>query len=195
MVVMSASEILLSVVAFVFAIGVLVAVHEWGHFWVARQLGVKVLRFSIGFGKRLWGWREARTGTEYWVSALPLGGYVKMLDEREGPVEPAELHLAFNRQVPWKRMAIVAAGPVLNFIFAIAAYWLIFMIGVAGLKPILAEVPEGSVAWRAGLRGGETVTAVAGESTVTWNDLRTQLLKAALKAGQVELRIEGSKDP
>ncbi len=185
------SEWLISVPAFILAIGVLVAVHEWGHFWVARRLGVRVLRFSIGFGSRLWG-RTARDGTEYWISAVPLGGYVKMLDEREGPVEPQEAHLAFNRQPPWKRILIVAAGPGLNFLFAIAAYWLIFMIGIPGLKPLLAEVPRDSVAYAAGLRGGEEVLAVADETTVTWNELRTTLLKSALRDEAVQLRVRSS---
>ena len=177
-----------AVPAFIFAIAVLVAVHEWGHFFVARRLGVKVLRFSIGFGSRLWG-RTGRDGTEYWVSAIPLGGYVKMLDEREGPVAEHELHLAFNRQEVWKRFLIVAAGPVLNFLFAIVAYWIIFMIGIPGLKPLIAEVPRDTVAWAAGLRGGEQVVEVAGEPTVTWNELRTELLAAALEGELADVRV------
>jgi regulator of sigma E protease len=185
------SEWLVSVPAFILAIGVLVAVHEWGHFWVARRLGVRVLRFSIGFGSRLWG-RTARDGTEYWISAVPLGGYVKMLDEREGPVESQEAHLAFNRQPPWKRILIVAAGPGLNFLFAIAAYWAIFMIGIPGLKPLLAEVPRASIAYAAGLRGGEEVLSVEGETTVTWNELRTSLLKSALREEAVQLRVRST---
>ena len=180
---------LISIPSFILAIAVLVAVHEWGHFWVARQLGVRVLRFSIGFGSRLWGW-TGRDGTEYWLSAMPLGGYVKMLDEREGPVAPQEIHRAFNRQPPWKRILIVAAGPGLNFLFAIVAYWVIYMIGIPGLKPLLAEVPRDSVAYAAGLRGGEEVVEVGGETTVTWTELRTELLKSALRGESVRIRAQ-----
>jgi regulator of sigma E protease len=181
----------LSVPAFIFAIAVLVAVHEWGHFWVARKLGVRVLRFSIGFGGKLWG-RTGRDGTEYWVSAIPLGGYVKMLDEREGAVAPEQLHLAFNRQSVWTRIMIVAAGPGLNFIFAIVAYWAIFLIGVPGMKPLLAEVPRESTAYAAGLRGGEEVLALDDTTIVTWNELRTELLKSALRGDSVQLQV---RDP
>lgn len=181
------SEWMISVPAFILAIGVLVAVHEWGHYWVARRLGVRVLRFSIGFGRKLWGW-NGRDGTEYWISAVPLGGYVKMLDEREGPVEPHELDRAFNRQPVGTRILIVAAGPALNFLFAILAYWMILMIGIPGLRPMLATVPEGSVAHAAGLRGGEEIVEVAGEGTVTWNELRTELLKSALRQGEVPIQ-------
>ncbi|MGH8458176.1 MAG: site-2 protease family protein, partial [Nevskiales bacterium] len=140
------SDWVISIPAFILAIAVLVAVHEWGHFWVARRLGVRVLRFSIGFGQRVWGW-TGQDGTEYWISAVPLGGYVKMLDEREGPVEPQDLPLAFNRQPAWRRILIVAAGPGLNFLFAIVAYWVILMIGIPGLKPLLAEVPRDSIGY------------------------------------------------
>jgi regulator of sigma E protease len=178
---------LISIPSFIFAIAVLVAVHEWGHYWVARRLGVRVLRFSIGFGSRLWGWR-GRDGTEYWISAVPLGGYVKMLDEREGPVAPEEAHRAFNRQPVGTRMLIVAAGPLLNFLFAIVAYWAIFMIGIPGLKPLLAEVPADSAAYRAGLRGGEEIVEVDGTAVVTWNELRTELLKSALRTPTVRVR-------
>lgn len=185
-----------SVPAFIFAIAVLVAVHEWGHFWVARRLGVRVLRFSIGFGGKLWG-RTGRDGTEYWVSAIPLGGYVKMLDEREGPVEPEQLHQAFNRQSAWTRILIVAAGPGLNFIFAIIAYWVIFLIGIPGMKPLLAEVPRDSAAYAAGLRGGEEVVALDDATIVTWNELRTELLKSALRGDSVRLQLrmpEGDRE-
>ncbi len=182
------SNWMVSVPAFIFAIAVLVAVHEWGHFWVARKLGVRVLRFSIGFGNKIWG-RTGSDGTEYWVSAIPFGGYVKMLDEREGPVESHELHRAFNRQSTWTRILIVAAGPGLNFIFAIVAYWAIFMIGIPGMKPLLADVPRDSVAYTAGLRGGEEVIELDGRSIVTWNELRTELLKSALRGSHVRLRI------
>lgn len=175
------SDILLSIVAFVFAIGILVAVHEFGHYWVARRLGVKVLRFSIGFGKPLW----RRIGkdadrVEYLVSAIPLGGYVKMLDEREGEVLPDELHRAFNRQPVAKRFAIVAAGPLLNLIFAVFAYWLMFMNGVPGLKPQLGVIPAGTPAAVAGLHQGQVIVEVDGTETHSWGDVLEKVLPKAL---------------
>jgi regulator of sigma E protease len=122
-----------SIVAFIVAIGVLVTIHEFGHFWVARKLGVKVLRFSVGFGKPLWMRKAGPDQTEYVIAAIPLGGYVKMLDEREGEVAAHELERSFNRKSVWRRFAIVAAGPVFNFLFAIVAYYLIFLAGVSGV--------------------------------------------------------------
>lgn len=185
---------LLSVPAFIVAIGVLVAVHEYGHFWVARRMGVKVLRYSIGFGRKLWGRTSAKTGTEYWISALPLGGYVKMLDEREGEVAEADKPYAFNRQPVGKRMAIVAAGPAVNFAFAILAYWLVFVIGVAGIKPVIGEVPDGTRAARAGLSEGQQVVAVGGRDIPTWQDLRLALLEEALAGREVRLSVTGPGD-
>ena len=131
---------LFSLASFVVAIGVLVTVHEYGHFWVARRLGVKVLRFSIGFGKPLWKRTFGKDATELVVAAIPLGGYVKMLDEREGEVAEAELSRAFNRKPVSTRIAVVVAGPAFNFIFAIFAYWLMFVSGVPGLKPVVGDV-------------------------------------------------------
>src|SRR3989337_3474792 len=122
----------ISLFAFFFAIVILIAFHELGHFWVARRFGIRVLRFSIGFGKPLFRWKD-KSQTEYVIAAIPLGGYVKMLDEREGIVLPQERHLAFNRQSLWKRFCVVLAGPFFNFLFAILAYWLMFMIGIKGL--------------------------------------------------------------
>ena len=180
---------LLSVPAFIVAIGLLVAVHEYGHFWVARRMGVRVLRYSIGFGSKLWGRTSPRTGTEYWISAIPLGGYVKMLDEREGPVPDADKPYAFNRQSVGKRMAIVAAGPAVNFAFAIVAYWLVFMLGVAGIKPVIGDVPEDTRAAAAGLSEGQHIVAVAGRETPTWQDLRLTLIEEALAGGEVPLSV------
>lgn len=175
------SDFLLTIVAFVVAISVLVAVHEFGHYWVARRLGVKVLRFSIGFGNTLW----RRTGkdadkVEYVISSIPLGGYVKMLDEREGEVAPAELHRAFNRQPVAKRFAIVAAGPILNLLFAVFAYWLMFMNGVPGLRPELGVIPEGTPAAEAGLHQGQVIVEVDGTETHSWGDVLEKLLPKAL---------------
>ena len=130
----------LSVVAFIVAIGILVTIHEFGHYWVARKMGVKVLRFSVGFGKPLWKRVSGADATEYVLAAIPLGGYVKMLDEREGDVPVEELHRAFNRQSVWARIAIVLAGPLANLILAVFLYWLIFLVGITGIAPILSLI-------------------------------------------------------
>lgn len=175
------SNFLLIIVAFIVTISVLVAVHEFGHYWVARRLGVKVLRFSIGFGNPVW----RRIGkdadqVEYVISSIPLGGYVKMLDEREGEVVPEELHRAFNRQPVAKRIAIVAAGPILNLVFAIFSFWLMYMNGVPGLKPEQWPVPAGSVAAAAGMHGGEVIISVDGEGVRTRGDVLEKILPKAL---------------
>jgi len=183
------SDWLMSVPAFLVAIGLLVAVHEYGHFWVARRMGVKVLRYSIGFGTKLWGRTSPKTGIEYWLSVIPLGGYVKMLDEREGEVAEADKPYAFNRQHPAKRIAIVAAGPGVNFLFAALAYWLVFMIGVAGIKPMIGAVPDGTLAAQAGLNVGDEITAVAGKPTADWQDLRLTLLERGLDGDPVQLSV------
>lgn len=183
------SDWLMSVPAFIVAIGLLVAVHEYGHFWVARRMGVKVLRYSIGFGSKVWGRTSPKTGIEYWLSAIPLGGYVKMLDEREGEVADVDKPYAFNRQHPAKRIAIVAAGPGVNFLFAILAYWLVFMIGVAGIKPMIGQAPDGTLADQAGLRAGDQITSVAGKQTADWQDLRLTLLERGLDAEPVQLSV------
>lgn len=180
-----------TILAFIVAIGVLVTVHEFGHFWVARRLGVKVLRFSVGFGRPLWR-REAADGTEYMLAVIPLGGYVKMLDEREGEVPAAELDRAFNRKPVASRIAIVAAGPMFNFLFAILAYWLIFIIGVTGLRPLVGEVLPETPAAYAGLRSGDEIRVVEGRSTPTWDAARTALLKESLGGGRIELEVADS---
>lgn len=156
-------------------LGVLVTFHEFGHFWVARRCGVKVVRFSIGFGPPLIRWRD-RHDTEFVVAALPLGGYVKMIDEREGGVSEADLPYAFNRKPVAQRMAIVVAGPLANFVLAILAYWIIFMLGVKGIAPIIDEVKPGSIADVAGLESGQEIVAVDGEPTATWQDLGERLV-------------------
>jgi regulator of sigma E protease len=183
------STFLSSLFFFVLAIGVLITVHEFGHFWVARRLGVKVLRFSIGFGKPLWRWRRGPEDTEYVVAAIPLGGYVKMVDEREGEVAEKDLPVAFNRQPLTNRFAIVAAGPLFNFLFAILAYWVVFIIGVTGLKPVVGEITPGSPAASAGIEEGDVVIAVAGAETQTWKDVVLALLDKALDGGTVPITI------
>jgi len=176
-----------TVVAFIVALGVLIVVHEYGHYLVARLCGVKVLRFSVGFGRALATWRLGADRTEWVVAAIPFGGYVKMLDEREGPVEPAELARAFNRQSVWKRFAIVIAGPLFNFAFAVLVYAGLFMYGLPEARPLLASPPQGTLAAAAGLQAGDTVRAIDGEAIATWQELRWRVLQAALQREAVKL--------
>ena len=168
-------SILWSFVAFIVALGVLITVHEFGHFWVARRCGVKVERFSIGFGKALWR-RSDRQGTEYVIALIPLGGYVKMLDERVESV-PAELrHQAFNNKTVLQRASIIAAGPVANFIFAVFAYWVVFIHGVPGVRPVVGEILNGSVAAEAQITSGMELKAVDGIETPDWDAVRMALI-------------------
>jgi regulator of sigma E protease len=162
------------------ALAVLVVVHEMGHYLAARACGVKVLRFAFGFGKVIWMRRHGRDGTEWAVSAFPLGGYVKMLDEREGDVAADELPRAFNRQSVGRRAFIVAAGPAANFLLAIVLYWFLFMHGVTELKPRLGPPPVGTPAAMAGVGDGVTVRAVNGKAIETWQQLRWEVLRRAL---------------
>ncbi|HFE31792.1 MAG TPA: sigma E protease regulator RseP [Gammaproteobacteria bacterium] len=185
------SSFITSVLALIVTLGLLIAFHEFGHFWTARKLGVKVLRFSIGFGKPLWSRRHGPDDTEYVIAAFPLGGYVKMLDEREGEVPEAERHRAFNNQSVWRRIAIVAAGPIFNFIFAIIAFWLMYMLGVPGVKPVIGEVAPASIAAEAGFRAGDEIIAVDGVATPTWNTAHLTLLDKSLDQDVVELRVRG----
>jgi regulator of sigma E protease len=175
---------------FIVSISVLVAAHEFGHFIVARKLGFKVLRFSIGFGRPLLKWRgRAPDHIEYWVSMLPLGGYVKMLDEHEGPVVSEERHRAFHQRPVWQRVAVLLAGPGFNFLFAIAAYWLMFVTGVQALKPMIAGVEPGSVAARAELQAGDEITAIGGAATPTWESATLGLLDEILDDGRIDLTV------
>jgi len=178
--------------AFLVAILLLVTIHEFGHFWVARKLGVKVLRFSIGFGRPLLTWRRRNDDTEYILAALPLGGYVKMLDEREEPVEAAERHLAFNNQALWKRSAVVIAGPLANFVFAILAYWCILVVGESGLRPEVGSVAPDSIAAEAQFQPGDLVQSVAGRETPLWGSVWFALLSASLDADDVEVRVRAA---
>ena len=149
-------------------LGVLVTFHEFGHYWVARRCGVKVLRFSVGFGKAIWK-RVGRDGTEYWIAAIPLGGYVKMLDAREGEVDPALRDQEFTGKSVWRRIAIVAAGPGFNVIFTIAALWLMFMLGRSDYAPIVTATPD-SIAAEAGVQPGDRILSVNGRQVSTWSD-------------------------
>lgn len=182
-------SVLWSLLAFIVAISILVTVHEFGHFWVARKVGVKVLRFSIGFGKPLWSWRSAKDGTEYAVAAIPLGGYVKMLDEREGPVATEELHRAFNRQSVPKHAAVVVAGPLFNILFAIFAYWVMFSVGVPGVRPMVGEVHSGTPAAVAGIEHGDEIVAVDHRKTPTWSAVLEDLLPYALRKERVAIAV------
>jgi regulator of sigma E protease len=182
-------SILFTLASFIVALGILITVHEFGHFWVARKLGVKVLRFSVGFGRPLWKRKGVVDDTEYVIAAIPLGGYVKMLDEREGPVEQDEQYRAFNRQSLAVRSAIVVAGPLFNFIFAVIAFWLIFVTGDTGLKPLIGEVEQGSIAEQTGFRPGEQIVSVADQQTATWENVIYALIAESLDQPEVPIRV------
>jgi regulator of sigma E protease len=175
--------------AFLVAIAILVAVHEWGHYIVARLMGVKVLRFSIGFGRPLWTRRSGPDQTEYCLSAIPIGGYVKLLDERDCEVAHEERDRAFNRKPIPARIAILVAGPALNFIFAILAYWCLFMMGVPGTKPIIGDVAEASIAADAGLVGGDRIIGVGNRAVATWEGAVLGMLRELLSEGDISLRV------
>ncbi|WP_312413963.1 sigma E protease regulator RseP [Pseudescherichia sp.] len=168
-------SILWNLAAFIVALGVLITVHEFGHFWVARRCGVRVERFSIGFGKALWR-RTDKQGTEFVIALIPLGGYVKMLDERVEPVIPELRHTAFNNKTIGQRAAVIAAGPVANFLFAIFAYWLVFIIGVPGVRPVVGEITANSIAASAQIAPGMELKAVDGIETPDWDAVRLQLV-------------------
>lgn len=182
-------SVLYSIAGFIVAIGVLVTIHEFGHYWVAKKMGVKVLRFSVGFGKPLWSKIAGRDDTEYVIASLPLGGYVKMLDEREGAVAKEELDRAFNRQSVYKRFAIVAAGPAFNFLFAIFAYWILLMVGISGLKPVLGEIEPGSPAFQAGLQRNDLIIAINDNPIQSWSQARLLMLEHAVDDEQIAIRI------
>ena len=182
-------EILNSVVAFLVAIAILVAVHEWGHYIVARLSGVKVLRFSIGFGRPLWLRRWGPDQTEYCLSAIPVGGYVKLLDEREMEVPETERQRAFNRQPIPKRIAILLAGPAMNLLFAVVAYWAMFVVGVPGMKPVLGEVEPGSLAEQAGLQAGDLILRVGDQPVSTWESAVLRMLDELLNGGGIRLQV------
>lgn len=179
---------------FLIAISVLVVVHEYGHFWAARRCGVQVIRFSVGFGNPLFSFRD-KLGTEYSVAPIPLGGYVKMLDEREGDVPEALLDQSFTRKSVAQRNFIAAAGPFANFIFAVFAYWFLFMSGTQGQAPVLGDVSDNSPAYVAGLQAEDEIVAVAGEDTSTWKDVSWQLLPYIGETVSIPLEIlrDGSR--
>lgn len=208
-------DLLLNTVAFIVAIGVLVSVHEYGHFWVARRLGFKVIRFSVGFGRPLLRWRGREPGeaprpfwrrriptrggseasseaTEYWLSSIPLGGYVKLLDEREGPVAVAERDRAFNRRPVWQRIAVLLAGPGFNFVFAVVAYWMMFVAGVPGTVAIVGAVTSESPAAVAGLRSDDQILRIGGRETPTWEAATLAIVDELLVDGIIELTVSSA---
>ncbi len=187
------SDLFYSILGFVIALSILVTVHEFGHFWVARRLGVKVLRFSIGFGKSLWSKRAGPDDTEYVIAAIPLGGYVKMLDENEGEVAVNERHRAFNRQSLTNRSLIVLAGPVANFLFAVLAYWLVFMVGLDGIRPVVGKVIEGSFAAQSGFRAGDEILTVDGRRNQAWDEHRMYLFNKALARSSVTFKVRDTE--
>ena len=170
-----------TVVAFAVALGILIVVHEYGHYLAARLCNIKVLRFSVGFGRPIATWRHGRDATEWTLAAVPFGGYVKMLDEREGAVATEDLSRAFNRQSVWKRFLVVVAGPVFNFIFAVLVYAVLFMHGLPEVRPVIAQPAAGTLAAQAGFRAGETLRAIDGEAVRTWGEVRWRVLEAALQ--------------
>lgn len=176
------------IVGTLIALGVLVTFHEFGHFWVARRCGVKVLRFSVGFGMPLLRWYD-RQGTEFVIAAIPLGGYVKMLDEREGEVPVDQLDQSFNRKSVRQRIAIVAAGPVANFLLALVFFWGLAMLGTEQVRPVIGSVEVGSIAAKAGLSSGQEIVAIDGEPTVGWSAVNLQLIRRLGESGTLQLLV------
>ena len=183
-------NILFIIVAAILLLGPLIAIHEFGHYWVARKLGVKVLVYSIGFGPTLLKWTSKKSGIQYQLSALPLGGYVKMLDEREGNVAEADLPYAFNRQSPWKRIAIVAAGPLINLLFAIVLFWILFLPSQEQLNTRIGKVLPNTPAAQVDLHVGDKVLTVDGEQTSTWEKLNFALVDRAGETGQILMTVD-----
>ena len=187
-------SVLISIVAFLVAICVLIIWHEFGHFVVMRAFGVKVLRFSVFFGKPMLRWQRHPDTTEYVVGWLPLGGYIKPLDEREGEVADSERHLAFNRQALPKRFLAVLAGPVFNLIFAVVAYWAIFMIGVPGIRPIVGDIRAGSPAAVAGFVPQDEIVSVNGHATPTWDAALVRLFEGVMQDSRVRVTVRTPQD-
>lgn len=185
--------LLQTIAAFIVALGVLIIVHEFGHYLVARWCGVKVLRFSVGFGRPLAVVRSGADRTEWVLSVIPFGGYVKMLDEREAPVAAAEQPRAFNRKSVWRRFAIVIAGPLFNFLFAILVYSGLYMHGLPEARPVIAEPVAGSIAKSAGFRGGDTIRRIDDHSVTTWQELRWRLLQGALQRQMLAIEVLNAK--
>ena len=182
-------SIIISILSFVVALGILVTVHEFGHFWVARRCGVKVLRFSVGFGKPLLSFYRKNDPTEYVIAGIPLGGYVKMLDESESTVESHEKHMAFNNKTLTQRILVVLAGPAFNFIFAILAFWLILTMGENGLRPVIGELDKTGIAIESGLEIGDEITAVNDHPATIWRVANGLILSELLDSGSVKVTV------
>ena len=180
-------------VSFLVALGVLIVVHEYGHYLAARLCNVRVLRFSVGFGRSLVTWRLGRDATEWTIAAIPFGGYVKMLDEREAPVDAKEAHRAFNRQGVGRRFLIVIAGPLFNFLFAIAVYAVLYMHGLPEARPVLAAPAAGTLAQTAGFGAGDAVRSIEGDSIATWQDLRWRVMQGALQREALRFEVEEAR--
>lgn len=183
------NDFLVYAAAFAVLLGLLIVVHEFGHFAVARWAGVKVLRFSVGFGRPIFLARIGRDRTEWAIGVFPLGGYVRMLDESEGEVAPQELHRSFNRQSVWKRMAIVVAGPLANLLLAVVVYWGLFLHGTEELRPILGVPAVQSPAATAGIENGERVLRIGDQPVETWSEMRWVLLRKLVEQDSVELEV------
>ena len=178
--------------AFVVTLGILISIHEFGHFWVARKCGVKVLRFSVGFGKPLWTWTD-RLGTEYVIALVPLGGYVKMLDEREGPVADSERRESFNAKPVLSRIAIVAAGPIANFVLALVALWLMYMVGIRTIMPQVGDVVPESPAAVAGLLPGDEIVSIDGVETPGWQQVNMELLSSIGETRRLNIAVRAGE--
>lgn len=186
-------DFLHTIFSLIITLGILITFHEFGHFWVARRCGVKVLRFSVGFGKPLLRWHD-KQGTEYVIAALPLGGYVKMLDEREGNVPPELASQSFNSKSVGQRFAIVAAGPIANFLLAIVAYWFIFVVGTQVPAPLVGNVEQGSPAAVAGLKQGDEILSINGSNTPSWQEVGLGLLSHMGETTQIMLSVQNEHD-
>ena len=183
-------SILFTIISFIVAISILVAIHEYGHYIVAKKLGVKILRFSIGFGKPLWLKRFGKDQTEFVIAAIPLGGYVKMLDKRETDIAADEIHREFTGQSVWTRIAIVFAGPAFNFLFAIFAYWLMFVVGVSGVKPVVGTIDADGMAKQAGLVSGYEIVAINNNKTPIWDVAVKNIIPAIVDRSQAVLELK-----
>ena len=183
-------DALTSVLAFVVAISILVTIHEYGHYIVGRWTGMKVLRFSVGFGKPIWTWVRGKDRTEFCISAIPLGGYVRFLDGREGPVDPEDEGRAFDHRPVPSRIAVLLAGPLFNFLFAIFAYWVLFLNGIPTLQPAVGDVESQSYAARAGLEFGDKIVAVGEVDTADWESTLVNIFDQLVDDGRVPLTLE-----
>ncbi len=189
------SPILVSIFGFILAIGILVIVHESGHFWVARFFGIRVLRFSVGFGRRLFHWFD-KSGTEYVIASIPLGGYVALLGEKkEQPLSGSEHHEAYCYKPVWIRMLVLLAGPSFNLLFAFLAYWLMFIIGITSMAPVLGNLPKGSIAQLAGLQAKQEIISIDNKLTPSWEKVSIALMDAIGNEQSVEIQVREKDQP